>query len=200
MCFALRLKSFSKWQIFGDLENTPKCTRLNCFLAPRSRKDHLSSLSCWDGAEAARAMVSFSGYWKILKQHLMSHKILSSDLFNRWCVNPLQCFYKRNLPGPTRENQNVEQETGHVLRFKFVLCFCNVSVKWLFSCHANHFPPGQLGMVFSILILHSNPGDFLFLDKFTSTGFINNIYNMEASIFLKLSSKNQLTNRPINRE
>jgi hypothetical protein len=41
-------------------------------------------------------------------------------------------------------------------------------------------PPGQLGMVFSILILHSNPGDFLFLDKFTSTGFINKIYSMEV--------------------
>ena len=46
-------------------------------------------------------------------------------------------------------------------------------------------PPGQLAMVFSILILHSNPGDFLFLDKFTSTGFINKIYNMEASIFFQ---------------
>jgi len=26
----------------------------------------------------------------------------------------------------------------------------------------------------------SNPGDFLLLDKFTSTGFINKIYNMEV--------------------
>ena len=101
----------------------------------------------------------------------------------KWFVNSLQCSYKRKLPGPAGKTQNVEQETGHVLRFKFVLCFCNVSVKWLFSCHVNHFPPGQLRMVFSILILHSNPGDFLFLDKFTSTGFINKIYSMEASIF-----------------
>ena len=55
-------------------------------------------------------------------------------------------------------------------------------------------------MVFSILILHSNPGDFLLLNKFTSTGFINKIYNMEASIFLKPSFKNKLINHPINRE
>ena len=48
-----------------------------------------------------------------------------------------------------------------------------------------------MGMVFSILIVHSNPGDFLFLDKFTSTGFIDKIYNMEASIFF---SKNLITN------
>ena len=74
---------------------------------------------------------------------------------------------------------------------------CNVLVKWLFSCHGNPSPPGQMGMFFSILIVHSNPGDFLLLDKFTSTGFINKIYNMEASIFLKVSSKNKLTNCPI---
>ena len=162
-----------------DLENTPKCTRLNCFLAPWSRKLGLGG--------RRPALTKFD-------------KILSSDLFNRWCVNSLQCPYKRRMPGLTRENKDVKQETGHVLRFKFVLCFCNVLVKWLFSCHGNPFPPGQMGMFFSILIVHSNPGDFLLLDKFTSTGFINKIYNMEASIFLKLSSKNQLTNRPINRE
>ena len=112
-------------------------------------------------------------------------------LQTKWFVNSLQCSYKRKLPGPAGKTQNVEQETGHVLRFKFVLCFCNVLVKWLFSCHGNPFPPGQMGMFFSILIVHSNPGDFLLLDKFTSTGFINKIYNMEASIFF---SKNLITN------
>ena len=33
----------------------------------------------------------------------------------------------------------------------------------------------------------SHPGDFLFLDKFTSTGFINKIYNMEVGISLSES-------------
>ena len=28
----------------------------------------------------------------------------------------------------------------------------------------------------------THPGDFLFLDKFTSTGFINKIYNMEVAL------------------
>ena len=28
----------------------------------------------------------------------------------------------------------------------------------------------------------SDPGDFLFLDKFISTGFINKIYNMEVAV------------------
>ena len=95
----------------------------------------------------------------------------------KWFVNSLQCSYKRKLPGPAGKTQNVEKETGHVLRFKFVLCFCNVSVKWLFRWSD--------GNVFSIMIVHSNPGDFLFLDKFTSTGFINKIYNMEVGIFLR---------------
>ena len=38
LTFALRLKSFSKRQFafFGGVESTPKCTRLNCCLAPRS--------------------------------------------------------------------------------------------------------------------------------------------------------------------
>jgi len=63
-----------------------------------------------------------------------------------YTFRPHKCSYKRNLPGPTRENKNMDmrdrrQETGHVL---------------------------------------SNPGDFLLLDKFTSTGFINKIYNMEV--------------------
>ena len=107
-----------------DLENTPKCTRLNCFLAPWSRKLGLGG--------RRPALTKFD-------------KILSSDLFNRWCVNSLQCPYKRRMPGLTRENKDVKQETGHVLRFKFVLCFCNVSVKWLFSTPV---PPGQMGMVF----------------------------------------------------
>ena len=40
-----------------------------------------------------------------------------------------------------------------------------------------------MGMFFSILIVHSNPGDFLLLDKFTSTGFINKIYNMEVGMY-----------------
>jgi len=63
-----------------------------------------------------------------------------------YTFRPHKCSYKRNLPGPTKENKNMDmrdrrQETGHVL---------------------------------------SNPGDFLLLDKFTSTGFINKIYNMEV--------------------
>ena len=49
----------------------------------------------------------------------------------------------------------------------------------------------RMGMFFSILIVHSNPGDFLLLDKFTSTGFINKIYNMEASIFFLQNPNNK---------
>merc|ERR1712038_1396905 len=58
-----------------------------------------------------------------------------------YTFRPHKCPYKRRMPGLTRENKDVKQETGHVL---------------------------------------SNPGDFLLLDKFTSTGFINKIYNMEV--------------------
>merc|ERR1711936_561330 len=61
-----------------------------------------------------------------------------------YTFRPHKCPYKRRMPGLTRENKDVKQETVHVL---------------------------------------SNPGDFLLLDKFTSTGFINKIYNLEVYRF-----------------
>ena len=128
-------------------------------------------------------------------------------------VNSLQRSYKQKPPpGKTR---NVERETGHVLRLEVLFCILNSLLKTIFiyNISARDRPYAQVSNSFSILeflaqknspklfyfeqfvnsdefsscFVHSNPGDFLFLDKFTSTGFINKIYNMEVGISLSES-------------
>ena len=130
-------------------------------------------------------------------------------------VNSLQRSYKQKPPpGKTR---NVERETGHVLRLEVLFRILNFLLKTIFiyNISARDRPYAQVSNSFSILEflaqnnfpkaffvlsnlgtltsfhydchVHSNPGDFLFLDKFTSTGFINKIYNMEVGVSLSES-------------
>ena len=98
-------------------------------------------------------------------------------------VNSFQRSYKQKPPpGKTR---NVERETGHVLRF---LLDFDSRMSCSKQFHQSFFILSNLGTLTSFHLdcyVHSNPGDFLFLDKFTSTGFINKIYNMEVGIFLR---------------
>ena len=73
-----------------------------------------------------------------------------------------------------------------MLRFRILFRFWNFLLKKIFPklFYFEHFVNSD---EFSSCFVHSNPGDFLFLDKFTSTGFINKIYNMEVGISLSES-------------
>ena len=79
-----------------------------------------------------------------------------------------------------------QRETGHMLRFRILFRFWNFLLKKI-SPKLFYFEQFVNSDEFSSCFVHSNPGDFLFLDKFTSTGFINKIYNMEVGISLSES-------------
>ena len=81
-----------------------------------------------------------------------------------------------------------QRETGRMLRFRILFRFWNFLIKKI-SPKLFYFEQFVNSDEFSswLFCAYSNPGDFLFLDKFTSTGFINKIYNMEVGISLSES-------------
>ena len=83
-----------------------------------------------------------------------------------------------------RFSQPMALQLPHLFRpHKVVICSFtnNVTILFLQCSYKKKLPPGKLQDVKRETgYVLSDPGDFLFLDKFIFTGFINKIYNMEV--------------------